>query len=223
MSPLCLLGSLFTIAILCLLLLLVRWCWRLSARIEGLDRISTLDPLTGLPNGRLFESERWPAAVRASDPLCLLYIDFDDLKPTNDRYGRSMGDRYIVRGATLLRQACRRGLDPLFRLNTAGDEFLLLLLGKDALFGDTVARHILCFLLREGISASIGVASTRSTNHQIRAALLEQAEQAMRQAKREGKGRFAVFAPPAASPDSRPEAIPEAIHENPVLPVRRQS
>jgi diguanylate cyclase (GGDEF)-like protein len=223
MSSLCLVGSLVAVAVLCVVLFLARWCGSLAARIEALARVSTLDPLTGLPNGRLFESERWPAAIRDRAPLCLLYIDLDHLKENNDRFGRRIGDRYIVRAAALLRQACRRGIDPVFRLHTACDEFVVLLYGNDAFHGETVARHILCFLLREHISASIGIASTRSTEHSSRAALLEQAEQAMRQAKREGKGRFVVFGPSTVAPASPLEAVPEAIHDSPVLPVRKRS
>ena len=56
------------------------WCRHLSGRLTALACVSTLDPLTGLANGRLFESERWPSALRASGPLAVLYIDLDHLK-----------------------------------------------------------------------------------------------------------------------------------------------
>ena len=222
MLPLCPLFGLLFVAVSCLFLPLFLWCRRLGARIEALARLSTLDPLTGLPNGRVFEAEHWPAAVRSHEALCLLHIDLDHLKANNDRYGRALGDRYIVRAAMLLRQACRRGVDPVFRLHTAGDEFVVLLRGKDALHGATVAQHILCFLLRENISASIGVASTSSTAYQVRVALLEQAEQAMQQAKRDGKGRYRIHGLPLPSTQN-PQAVPEAIHDSPALPVRGKS
>lgn len=213
MLPVKLLFGLILIATCCLLLLLVAWCRRLGAQLQALTQISTLDPLTGLPNGRLFEAERWPAALRMSGPLAVLYIDLDQLKEHNDSGGRLIGDRYIVRAAGLLRQACRRGVDPVFRLHTAGDEFVVLLYGDDALYGPTVAKHILSCLLRGGISASIGVATTASAGHRIRAALLAQAEQAMRQAKQAGKGRVIVWQPQTPGSKGPLEAIPEFIDE----------
>ena len=155
--------------VVCSSLFFGAWCWRLRAQVHALSRVSTLDPLTGLPNGLMFEAERWPAAVRGSLPLAVLFIDLDHLKLHNDRHGRLAGDHYITRAAALLRQTCRRGVDPIFRLHTAGDEFVVLLFGDDALHCETVAQHVLCTLVREYISASIGVAWTRATNHRQRA------------------------------------------------------
>ena len=186
--------------VVCSSLFLSAWCWRLRAQLQALARVSTLDLLTGLPNAVLFESERWPAAVRGLLPLAVLFIDLDHLKLHNDRYGRLDGDRYILRATGLLRQACRRGVDPIYRLHTAGDEFVVLLFGDDALYSDTVANNILCTLVRGHISVSIGVAWTRAKDHQQRAALLDAAEQAMRRAKDQGKGRVEVVALPVAPP-----------------------
>lgn len=197
----------------CSSLLLGAWCWRLRGQLQSLARVSTLDPLTGLPNGILFEAERWPAAVRSLLPLAVLFIDLDHLKLHNDRNGRREGDRYITRAAALLRHACRRGVDPIYRLNTAGDEFAVLLFGDDALYSGTVAQHILCTLLREHISASIGVAWTRATDHRQRSSLLEVAEQAMRRAKGKGKGRVEIA--------KGSTAIPENIDDEPTGRIAR--
>lgn len=196
------------------------WCWRLRAQLQALARVSTLDPLTGLPNGLLFEAERWPAAVRSSLPLAVLFIDLDHLKLKNDRYGRLVGDRYIVRATSLLRQACRRGVDPIFRLHTAGDEFAVLPLGDDALYCETVAQHILRTLVRGHISASIGVAWTRAKDHRQRVVLLESAEQAMRRAKDKGKGRVEIIALPSAALSQDAVAVPEHIDDAATAPRR---
>jgi GGDEF domain-containing protein len=56
------------------------WCARLSKRQRRLDAISLYDGLTGLLCGRVFERERWPAAIRDSSPVAFLYVDLDDLK-----------------------------------------------------------------------------------------------------------------------------------------------
>jgi diguanylate cyclase (GGDEF)-like protein len=201
-------------------LFLVAWCWRLGGQLQALARVSTLDPLTGLPNGLLFEAERWPAAMRSSLPLAVLFIDLDHLKLKNDRYGRLVGDRYILRATALLRQACRRGVDPIFRLHTAGDEFAVLLFGDDALYCETVAQHILCTLVRGHISASIGVAWTRAKDHRQRGALLDAAEQAMRRAKGRGKGRIEIIALPVAGSSEDAAAVPEHIDDDTTAPRR---
>lgn len=207
--------------VVCSLFFLVAWCWRLRARLHALARVSTLDPVTGLLNGLMFEAEHWPAAVRSELPLAVLLIDLDHLKLHNDRYGRLDGDSYITHATALLRQACRRGVDPIFRLYTAGDEFAVLLFGDDALYSHTVAQHILCALVRGHISASIGVSWTRATDHRLRASLLEAAEQAMRLAKGKGKGRVEAVEVPASAPSLGSTAVPEHINDEPTGRIGR--
>jgi len=189
------------------------WCRRLSGRLEAIARVSTLDPLTGLGNGRLFESERWPSTLRMSGPLAVLYIDLDHLKCNNDHYGRVAGDRYIVQAATALRNGCRRGLDEVFRLHTAGDEFVDLVRGSEAQQSAIIAENILGRLRAQGISASIGAAWTLATDHRERATLLPAAEQAMQQAKSDGKGRAVVVAIPTERTGDPSESVPEPIEE----------
>lgn len=196
------------------------WCRHLSGRLTALACVSTLDPLTGLGNGRLFESERWPSALRASGPLAVLYIDLDHLKQNNDRYGRVAGDHYIAQAATVLRSGCRRGVDEVFRLHTAGDEFIVLVRGPEAQQAATIAENILGRLRAQGISASVGAAWTLATDHRERATLLHVAEQAMHQAKAGGKGRAVITAVPTAPPGDASEAIPEPIAEEWAEPRR---
>ena len=59
--------------------LLVLWCASLTRRQRRLDAISLYDTLTGLLSGRVFERERWPAAIRDTAPVAFLFIDLDDL------------------------------------------------------------------------------------------------------------------------------------------------
>ncbi|MFO0572369.1 MAG: GGDEF domain-containing protein [Polyangia bacterium] len=180
------------------------WCGRLHRRLAGLARVSTLDTLTGLPNGRFFESERWPALVRSAAPLAVLFVDLDHLKQNNDRLGRAAGDRYIRRAAEVLRRVCRRGVDEVFRLHTAGDEFAVVLQGAAAESASRIGQAILARLAGAGISASIGIAATRESGREAREALLLQAEQTMRQAKAQGRGRVVMA---AALPDSAAASI----------------
>lgn len=163
-------------------------------RLAALERVSILDPLTGLLTGRYFEAERWPALVRSASPLAALYVDLDDLKRTNDCHGHAAGDRYIAEAASRLRRAVRRGVDDVVRLHNAGDEFLIVVSCPTTGHAQRIAEEVLLRLREAAISASIGVAFTTSIVHRERAALLAQAESAMREAKRRGRGRVVVGA-----------------------------
>ena len=201
--------------------LLAAWCWRLSRRYQVLAHLSTRDPLTGLLNGSYFEAERWPALLRGTAPLALLFLDLDHLKQNNARFGHSGGDRYIAAAADVLRRACRRGLDEIFRLYTAGDEFAVTLQGRDACHASTVADSLLERLRQAKISVSIGVAWTTDARHEVRAALRKRAEAAMHQAKAEGKGRVVVMAVRAEEQGAHAAAnVPEPIHTAPQPPCR---
>lgn len=196
------------------------WCRRLSSRLAALDRVSTLDPLTGLGNGRLFESERWPAAMRTTQPLAVLHVDLDHLKQNNDLYGRAAGDRYIVRAAMALHASCRRGVDEVFRLHTAGDEFIVIVRGPEALQADIIAQHIVGKLGAQNISASVGAAWTASSHHLDRAKLLDAAEGALHRAKAAGRGRAVTVPLSVESDEDGNEAVPEAITEEWTNPRR---
>lgn len=78
----------------------------------------------------MFAAERWPAALRASEPVALLMVDLDELKQTNAQ-GYAVGDCYIIDAARRLQR--RRGLAQVFRLHRTGDEFASLMTRADAL------------------------------------------------------------------------------------------
>jgi diguanylate cyclase (GGDEF)-like protein len=162
-------------------LYLLFWCSRLSRRQRRLDALSLYDSLTGLLVGRVFERERWPAAIRASSPVAFLYVDLDDLKARNKSEGDKAGDKYILQAAKRLER--RRGVDQVFRLHNAGDEFGILVLGDSAMRAGKLADLLVADLKNAGISASIGAACTASLDHQIRASVYDAAERAMQSAK----------------------------------------
>lgn len=168
------------------LLVLMLWCARLTRRQRRLDAISLYDPMTGLLSGRVFTCERWPAAIRGAAPAAVLYIDLDELKRKNNQDGHDAGDAYRVNAARHLQRPL--GIDQVFRLNGAGDEFAVLLLGPDALNARPFANARLRDLGAACISAFIGGVVTVSVSHSQRASVLPRAEAAMRTAKLE-RGR----------------------------------
>jgi diguanylate cyclase (GGDEF)-like protein len=205
-STMCLISLVVAFAIVLCLLLGQR------QRLAALERVSMLDPLTGLMSGPYFDAERWPALVgRSSAPLAALVIDLDHLKPINDGCGHVAGDRYIAQAAAVIRGATRRGVDHVVRLHTAGDEFLIALSCSTEAQAETIANKVLGQLREAKISASIGVAFTARVSHEERAQLRARAERAMREAKRRGRGRIVLDEAPA--PVEPGPAIPQPISD----------
>ena len=97
----------------------------LRQRIE-LARIAGYDSLTELPNRRLFD-DRLEQAIRrqtrhGDHQVATIFIDLNDFKPINDRFGHKVGDRVLRKVAERLRDEVRIG-DTVSRW--AGDEFAL--------------------------------------------------------------------------------------------------
>ena len=170
---------------------LLWWCLLLARRLGHIERTAKTDPLTGLGSGHWLETERWPAALRSSRPLGIVYLDLDNLKARNDQHGHSLGDLYIQEAANALRQASRRGVDEVFRVYTAGDEFVVLLHGP--LDPERLAQTVVERLRNYGVSASVGLAYSTETRYlPARVELRHAAERACRQAKKLGGDRAIV-------------------------------
>ena len=124
------------------------------------------DVLTGLANRSLFRDRLGHALARASrgaNPTAVLYLDIDDFKAVNDRFGHAEGDRLLVAVADRLRSATRAG-DTVARLG--GDEFAVIVEESDPTEAQAAADRILA-ALRESfdlgdreatVRASIGIA-----------------------------------------------------------------
>ncbi|MNH99988.1 Phytochrome-like protein cph2 [compost metagenome] len=85
------------------------------------------DPLTGLPNRRLFKEHLNQAllqAKRKEKQLSLLYLDIDNFKHINDTMGHDIGDQFLQQFANRIR-GCLREMDTFARMS--GDEFTILL------------------------------------------------------------------------------------------------
>jgi diguanylate cyclase (GGDEF)-like protein len=100
-----------------------------SRQRESLRReraISRTDGLTGLLNGRGFyeaAAVELARSARYRHPLTVAYVDLDDFKEVNDRFGHARGDAVLVAVARALRRGCR-STDLVGRLG--GDEFVVL-------------------------------------------------------------------------------------------------
>ncbi len=103
----------------------------LKARIVVLEHLADTDLLTPLPNRRAFVREVGRAIARVArhgTGIALMYVDVDDLKAINDRFGHGAGDAALNHIAAILHGAVRSG-DLVARVG--GDEFGLLVESVD--------------------------------------------------------------------------------------------
>ena len=121
---------------------------RVDAATAQLAHQAQIDPLTGLPNRRVFESELERAvndSRRADDRGVLCMIDLDRFKVINDSCGHAAGDE-LLRGLTAMLRERIRMADVLCRIG--GDEFALILRKCELAEGFRIAES-----LREAINA----------------------------------------------------------------------
>ncbi len=122
----------------------------LAAAKARLELLAGEDPLTKLPNRRVFDealSTAWSACARAGQPLSMALLDIDQFKAYNDHYGHAAGDDCLLLVANVLRQVVRRRTDLVARYG--GEEFLVLLNQTDAAGAEVFAERI-----REAIEAA---------------------------------------------------------------------
>ncbi|MEQ9812869.1 MAG: diguanylate cyclase [Azospirillaceae bacterium] len=158
------------------------------------------DPLTGLPNRRAFY-QRLGQMMEQSKPVSVAVFDVDNFKSINDSYGHKIGDDILVAIGAALGQ-CGRSTDFVARI--AGDEFAAILPISSA-EGLAIAadrmRHAVqkCAVpTRDSIairaSVSIGVAQAPADGRTVET-LMAAADEALYDAKREGRNRVRLAAP----------------------------
>ena len=158
-----------------------------SARSRALE-----DSLTGLANHRAFQEEfesLLALGARHRMELALLLIDVDDFKTVNDSAGHAVGDDLLVEMGRILRSQLRASDRP-FRIG--GDEFAILLPHTDACVEPRAAGEF-----RRGFAFSGGVTSAPAFATS-RDRLLGQADEALYQAKRDGRCLVRIFDPAAS-------------------------
>ena len=164
---------------------------------ETTARQSVTDDLTGVSNRRGFDdalSREIERSKRFGSDLGLVLIDLDDFKIVNDTYGHPQGDVVLREVARVLRESSREIDHP---ARYGGEELAVVLPGTDleGAFNraervrDQIAQLHIARLDGRGtlrITASCGVASARGARVDGHA-LLEAADSALYEAKRNGK------------------------------------
>lgn len=172
---------------------------------DELERLASTDPLTGLLNRRRFDEELQRELKRLErEPdrrAALLLLDVDRFKDVNDSLGHRAGDDVLAAVAQTLKHRLR-GTDVVARLG--GDEFAALLLDlHDERDGREIASELTTAIGSQSIltvggaasvTVSIGVVALDHRTGQRDVDALVAADNAMYQAKREGRNRISLAA-----------------------------
>lgn len=167
---------------------------------KRLRHLANHDPLTGLPNRKLF-NEKLQQLVEWGEEtqqlFSLLFLDLDGFKPVNDTLGHDMGDILLKAVAQRIKN-CLRSSDIVCRLG--GDEFTVMLPGiKHPLDSTIVADKILAtvaapYMLQGNsiqITVSMGI-SVYPMDSLDPNELIKLADMAMYEAKRSGRNQYQV-------------------------------
>ncbi len=169
-----------------------------------LQRLATLDGLTGVANRRRFdqylESEWWHM-TREGLPLSLILCDIDFFKKYNDTYGHQAGDACLRRVADALRFCLKRSTDLVARYG--GEEFAIILPNTTSSGAFEIAEEIRAVinsleivheqsLVSEHVTLSLGVACMHPTPNTSPNTLVAVADEGLYQAKASGRNRAFV-------------------------------
>lgn len=174
---------------------------------ERLRQLSMQDPLTDLANRRWVETAfaRDYALSREEVPgyPCLFLLDLDHFKAFNDRWGHGAGDDCLLAVAGVLQHVASThgGIAARF----GGEEFVLLLRIEDLAQSQVIAEQIRVAVERieirsdiAGLTAtcttSIGIAIHEESSAPELSDLLKRADEALYQAKNDGRNRTSIAA-----------------------------
>lgn len=177
---------------------------RLTLHLESL---AIKDALTGLANRRRFDEvleSEWQRAHRAQSPLSLLMLDVDHFKHLNDTHGHPFGDEVLKRLAGVLSHRIQRTSSLVARYG--GEEFAVLLpetgLASAAKLAEFIRQQVENMslgnektgLVRITISIGVACASDAAFNAPT-TVLVDMADSALYQAKRNGRNQVATATP----------------------------
>jgi diguanylate cyclase (GGDEF)-like protein len=177
------------------------------------DRMAYFDPLTNLPNRRLFLSQLASSVRRAkrTQAICaLMHIDVDRFKQINESLGHRVGDT-LLKSVSQRLQVCLRNTDSMQRVGdqpaglsisrVGGDEFAALLPDMARIEDvEAIARRIIAVMARpfniEGhelfVTASIGIAAFPHDGDEPET-ILKHADAALSHAKNRGRNTYSFY------------------------------
>jgi two-component system cell cycle response regulator len=169
---------------------------------EELQRMALTDPLTRIGNRATFDLSMTQAMARSrrtQSPYSLLLIDLDHFKQVNDIHGHQAGDHILQQVATAIKKSSR---DTDICCRYGGEEFAVILPDTAACDADILARRIhrniavasrKLPLDHQPVTVSIGIGSSSDMNRGEVDLMIEQADQALYHAKRNGRNRTEIW------------------------------
>lgn len=168
-----------------------------------LEKLSSLDGLTEIPNRRLFDetyANEWKRARRNGTPLSIIMMDIDYFKRFNDTYGHAAGDTCLQQVARAISSAAKRSME--FVARYGGEEFVAVLPGTDIKGGRVVAENMRNFVeklkiphlkseVSDYVTISVGLASLELPLDQDEKSqtLINAADNMLYKAKEKGRNR----------------------------------
>lgn len=173
--------------------LAISWVtYKLKISLENQKILARTDPLTGILNRRAFlelANLELRKALRFEYSISLIYIDLDNFKKINDRFGHSAGDILLRSVANLINQNIRE-IDIFGRMG--GDEFCILLSKTEQKSAHTVATKLqneLLDLVRKNcwpVTFSMGMVTYDKPPFSVET-MIKEADRQMYSAKKKGK------------------------------------
>ncbi len=171
---------------------------------QELMQLSITDSLTQLANRRHFDavlSQEWLSAIREKNSLAMILADVDFFKRYNDEYGHHAGDLCLQQVAQLIQQAVHRPRDLVARYG--GEEFVVVLPSTDATGAALIAENIRqalyaaqiphqASLIKPYLTLSFGIAAMLPVPQNSPLVLFNAADQALYQAKQQGRNQIVV-------------------------------
>lgn len=171
---------------------------------ETLQKLSCLDGLTGTANRRHFDEillREWKKGIKDRRPLSLILLDIDYFKNYNDNYGHQEGDSCLKQVAKILEKSLKKSEDLLARYG--GEEFAVILpdtnLEGAKIVAERLRRQVEALALThlysgvsKTVTISLGVASILPSNNYQSSDLISYADQALYEAKKEGRNQVRV-------------------------------
>ena len=168
-------------------------------------RLALIDGLTNIPNRRAFDHQyrlEYRRSQRESSPLSILMVDVDYFKNYNDTYGHRQGDAVLRTVAKLLSDGLVRPADSAYRYG--GEEFVILLPDTDSKGAEHLAQRLVARIADEKIAhvsspiehVTISIGGTTELHfQQDLLVVIERADEALYQAKQDGRNRYYIRKP----------------------------
>ena len=173
----------------------------LKAELQKTRQDARIDPLTGLFNRRVFETELLQIlGTSTSHKSSLVILDIDHFKKFNDDYGHLMGDKVLQYFGKLLKEECK---EPALPIRYGGEEFAILLIGQssnEALeLSESIRHKIQAIKIKQkksgkvisAISASFGI--SQIIDGDTAESIIERADKALYESKSAGRNRATVL------------------------------